>query len=231
MIQEFYFAFTLGIVGSLHCIQMCGPLVLSYSMPLVGFTRGRQIGAHLFYNIGRITTYSALGLVAGTAGAAAGTLGKLTGVEHIVTITAGAVMIAAGILMSGWIPLGKAYPLYAVKPAAFISKRVGSLLKSSDIKNKYLMGIILGFLPCGLVYTALIKAVESGDPISGAITMACFGLGTVWTLLLLGIFSSTISHWLRRRANALAAIGVTLMGVFLLYKGIAATIGQSHMHH
>lgn len=230
-IQEFYFAFALGIVGSLHCVQMCGPVVLSYSLPLVSLSKGQQITAHLFYNLGRITTYSAMGVVAGIAGGAAGIVGKLAGFEHMVTIIVGVLMIAAGVLISGWVPLGRLSSVLAVKPAAALSRRVGNLLKSANVQSKFLSGIVLGFLPCGLVYAALLKAVESGGPVAGALTMACFGLGTVWSLLLLGVFSSTVSHWLRRWANQFAAIGIILIGGLLLWRGVMASMSHAHMHH
>jgi sulfite exporter TauE/SafE len=210
---------------------MCGPIVLAYSLPLAEHPRGRQFTAHLSYNLGRVTTYSALGAVAGILGAAMGLVGKLAGVEHIVTIVAGCLMILAGLLMSGWVPRGHLTNIYTFRPASAVSKAVGKLMKSPTVGSKYSMGLVLGFLPCGLIYAALIKAAETASPVVGALTMFAFGLGTIGALLVLGLFSTTVSSWLRKYSNQLAAIGVTLMGVYLLYMGIKAGMRQPPMHH
>ena len=81
------------------------------------------------------------------------------------------------------------------------------------------------------IYAALIKAAETSSPVSGALTMFAFGVGTMGALLVLGLFSSTASPWLRRYSNQLAAIGVTLMGAYLLYHGIKVSMRESSMHH
>ncbi len=230
-LNELYFAFTLGLIGSLHCVQMCGPIVLAYSLPLVSHPRGPQMVAHLSYNLGRTTTYTALGAAAGLAGQAMGLVGKLAGVEHIMTIVAGCLMILAGLLMSGWLPRGRLAAIFTFRPASAISQAVGRLMKSPTAGSKFSMGLLLGFLPCGLIYAALLKAAETASPLAGALTMFAFGLGTMGALLVLGLFSSTFSPWLRRHSNLLAAIGVTLMGVYLLYHGIKVSMRESQMHH
>jgi sulfite exporter TauE/SafE len=228
---EVYFAFTLGLVGSLHCVQMCGPIVLSYSLPLASHSRGRQMAAHLAYNLGRTTTYAALGAVAGSAGAAVGLMGRLAGIEHVAAMVAGSLMIVAGIFMSGLIPRGQLARLYSFRPASWIAKAIGRPMQSPTAASKFTMGLALGFLPCGLIYAALLKAMETAAPLAGAVTMFAFGLGTVGALLLMGAFSTTIGLWLRHRSNQLAALGVTLMGGFLLYRGIMASMHQAQMHH
>jgi sulfite exporter TauE/SafE len=104
-------------------------------------------------------------------------------------------------------------------------------MKSPTAGSKFSMGLLLGFLPCGLIYAALLKAAETASPLAGALTMLAFGLGTMGALLVLGLFSSTFSPWLRRYSNQLAAIGVTLMGVYLLYHGIKVSMRAPGMHH
>ncbi len=189
------------------------------------------MAAHLSYNLGRTATYTALGAAAGMAGRAMGLVGRLAGVEHIMTIVAGCLMILAGLLMSGWIPRGRLANIFAFRPASAISKAVGGLMKSPNVGSKFSMGLLLGFLPCGLIYAALLKAAETASPLAGALTMFAFGLGTMGALLVLGLFSSTFSPWLRRYSNQLAAIGVTLMGVYLLYHGIKVSMREPGMHH
>ena len=140
-------------------------------------------------------------------------------------------MIVAGILMSGWIPRGQLARIFSFRPASRIAKAIGRPMQSPTAGSKFSMGLLLGFLPCGLVYAALLKAVETAAPLAGAVTMFAFGLGTVGALLLMGAFSTTIGRWLGRRSNQLAAVGVTLMGGILLYRGIMASMHQAHMHH
>ncbi len=103
--------FSLGLVSSLHCVQMCGPIVLSYSVALESLTRpaGRQfipslLTNHLAYNAGRIITYTALGALAGLAGHSMGLLGRLAGFSHAAAIITGSLMIVAGIFLLGIIP-------------------------------------------------------------------------------------------------------------------------------
>src|ERR1039457_3343634 len=95
---ELGLVFVLGLVGSLHCVQMCGPIVLAFSLPLEGRDALR---AHLGYNAGRILTYAFLGALAGAVGGGIGMLGRLACLASGARIFAGAAMIAAGILMAG----------------------------------------------------------------------------------------------------------------------------------
>jgi len=88
-----------GVISSLHCAQMCGPIVLSYSMA------GRSSAAgHFCYNGGRIATYSLLGAIAGSAGGAMGLLGRFAGIQQAASVLAGALMLLAGLLLSGAVP-------------------------------------------------------------------------------------------------------------------------------
>src|SRR5437868_10478564 len=95
---EFYFIFGLGLVSSLHCVQMCGILVISYSLPLSKISRMTQVFAHLSYNFGRILTYTMLGTVAGFIGGTIGFVGSLAGIENAAAIIGGCLMIVAGFL-------------------------------------------------------------------------------------------------------------------------------------
>ena len=216
--------FTLGLVGSLHCVQMCGPIVLSYSLLLGPQSPRRQSFAHLSYNAGRIITYSVLGALAGSAGGAVGLLGQLTGLKNAAAIVAGCLLILAGIWLAGLFP-----HTGLVELKSYRWSPVGRLLRSSSLVSKLGLGLLLGFLPCGLIYAALLKAVETADPISGALTMLAFGAGTSGALLATGAFSSTAGRWLGRYSNQLAAAAVTLMGVFLLWRGLMPP--QMHHHH
>jgi hypothetical protein len=228
--------FTLGLVSSLHCVQMCGPIVLSYSVAVTQLQEKASavsplLRNHLAYNAGRILTYSALGAVAGVAGGTLGLLGRLAGFTHIIAIVAGALMIVVGTSMVGIIPANLlASRLFRI-PSSFL-RRIGRLLSAQGSANRFLLGLALGFLPCGLIYAALLKAMATGSALAGAASMFAFGLGTAGALLALGMFSSAIRMRLNRWGSQFAAAGVTLMGILLIWRGSMAGMLMmgSHMH-
>lgn len=212
--------FGLGLVSSLHCVQMCGPIVLSYSLPLSQQAPNRQWLAHLSYNAGRILTYAALGAVAGLTGQTIGFVGSLAGAENMAALIAGGLMVIAGLLMLDLLPGANFLRFDPLRPLARLLKPLGARISSSTVASKFSLGLMLGFLPCGLIYAALFKAVAAGTALAGSLTMAAFGLGTAGSLMLLGIFSSAISFKLGRWGSHLAAISVTLLGVFLVWRGL-----------
>jgi len=233
---EFGVMFMLGLVSSLHCLQMCGPIVLSYSVAVNQLQKEASVVSlllrnHLAYNAGRILTYSALGAIAGVAGATLGLVGRLAGFSHILAIVAGGLMIIVGISMLGIIPSSVLGSRLFRIPSSLL-RRVGKLLSAQGSGNRFLLGLALGFLPCGLIYAALLKAMATGSALAGAATMLAFGLGTAGALLVLGMFSSAIRVSLNRWGSQLAAAGITLMGVFLIWRGSMAgmLMTGSHMH-
>jgi sulfite exporter TauE/SafE len=221
--------FLLGVVSSIHCSQMCGPIVLAYSLPN---RANRQAAMHLAYNGGRLVTYSLLGAVAGFAGGKLIQLGKLAGVEQGAAIAAGIAMIIAGLILSGRFSATVNAGLIQIgggMPAA-LSSAAGRLLTKGGVPGKLLLGAVMGFLPCGLVYAALLQAINAGSPTAGAVSMLAFGLGTAGALLSIGLFSTVITSHLGRYANVLAALSVLGMGVALLWRGLAFQAG-GHPHH
>jgi sulfite exporter TauE/SafE len=241
---EFGVVFMLGLVSSLHCVQMCGPIVLSYSAALgESFRKTASAGVsavrsllwnHLAYNAGRILTYTALGAVAGVAGGTLGFMGRLAGFSHTLAIVSGGLMILVGLSMLGIIPSRLLGSTLLRIPSAFL-RRIGKLLSSPGSGSRFLLGLGLGFLPCGLIYAALFKAMATASPVAGAATMFAFGLGTAGSLLALGLFSSAIRMRFNRWGSQLAAAGVTLMGFLLVWRGTMSGMlmmgGHVHAHH
>ena len=229
----------LGVASSLHCVQMCGPIVLSYSVALGAGAKNSPplsllLSNHIAYNAGRIVTYSVLGAVAGLAGGTLGLLGRLAGFSHTLAIVSGALMIAAGIAMLGIIPARVwGSNLFRI-PSAFL-RRLGRLLSAAGAGNRFLLGLSLGFLPCGLIYAALLKAMATGSPIAGAFSMLAFGVGTSGALLAIGMASSAIRMRVNRWGTQLAAASVTLMGIVLVWRGTMPGMlmmgSQMHAHH
>jgi uncharacterized protein len=193
---DFGFALTLGLISGLHCLQMCGPIAL-----VVG--PGRPL---VLYNAGRILTYAMLGAVAGSAGHALMLLGSTA------TVISGGAMIVAGIvLMVGLVP---SKGLITIRPHGRFSRVTGGLLRAG--RNKFLLGLALGFLPCGLVYAALVKAMDSAGAVPGALTMLAFGAGTSVSLSAVGYGAGFCGRWMAR----LAPISVMLAGLVMVWRGL-----------
>jgi sulfite exporter TauE/SafE len=197
--------FSLGLVSGLHCLQMCGPIAL-----IIGGPR-----AQLTYNGGRILTYMALGGIAGAAGGGFGMLGRMAGLATGARIVSGAAMIAAGMLMIGLLPSNGLVQLERRGITARFSRAIGRMLTGPG--TKFRLGLMLGFLPCGVLYAALLKAMESAGIASGALTMLAFGLGTCGALFGLGAASSLV-----RLPRWLPPAAVMITGAVLLWRGLSA---------
>lgn len=227
----------LGLVGSLHCVQMCGPIVVSYSVSVESLTTKSQssplfslLRNHLAYNSGRILTYSALGALAGFFGRAMGLIGHLAGFSHALALVSGVLMMLVGIIMLGAIPSRVMGGKLLRIPSAIL-QRMGRLLSAPATLSRFLLGLTLGFIPCGLIYAALLKAMETGSPLAGAATMLSFGLGTGCALIALGVFSSALRIRLNRWGSQLAAVGITLMGMVLVWRATMPGMPMmDHMH-
>lgn len=216
--------FTTGLtVGFGHCIGMCGPIVVSLSLNL---KEGKLLFPHLFYNGGRIGTYAVLGGVMGITGSFTGVFSTIAGLQKGVMIFAGLVIILMGFAMTGWVPLGHLFGDY--NPKGFISKFFQRMSASKAPLFYLPLGFVLGLLPCGPVYTALIAAARAGmdaqSPWQGFLVgmglMFAFGLGTVPALLIVARLAGL--GWLKSRQVIfrIGAFLVVSMGVYFVVKAI-----------
>lgn len=225
-IETLYIAFfTTGFfVGFGHCMGMCGPIVVSFSLNL----RAKGVMApNLLYHAGRITTYAVLGGVMGASGAFTRITAGIGGLQKGVMIFTGLMIIAMGLGMSGWVPLGRIFGDYCRFEG--VIRRGFRKLSGIHSTAAYLpLGMLLGLLPCGPVYTALIAAARAGMEIqnsfkavlAGMGLMAAFGIGTVPALLM--VARLTGMGWLRSR-DMIYKIGSVLMiavGIYFVVKGI-----------
>lgn len=198
--------FTLGLAGSLHCLGMCGPMALA-----VGATGGQAP-----YHAGRIVTYSLLGAIAGALG---GAISAFTRYQNAAAVVAGAAMILAAIY-AGRRPL----PI----PLTNIQKRSGRLLLSPLLHHKLGFGLMMGLLPCGMIYAALLAAAGAGNWAAGAATMAAFGIATTGPLLAASLLAGPR---LRQWAPRLTPLALALLGVVMLWRGLMPGGMAGHVHH
>lgn len=215
-------AIGLGLIGSLHCVPMCGPIVLASSVPIAYAPFPRQLVAHLSYNAGRIATYGALGAVAGVAGGALGGVGRLAGIADSGSIVAGALLIVAGLALAGlaskrrWVRFGP--PRFG----AALPRLAARWLQAPSAPARFILGLILGLLPCGLVYAALLNALATGSAWSGAVMMLAFGAGTAPALVGVGLASGPASRLVDAHGPRVVAGTVVAMGVLLVARGLMA---------
>jgi len=229
----FISAFFVGLFSTLHCVGMCGGIIgaLTFSLPeQIRNNRWRLIPYVSVYNFGRISSYC-------LAGALAGSLGdNITGLApqygHLVLqLFASVLMVGIGLYIAGWFPafvkiehLGK--PIW--KKLEPISQK---LIPVKNLTHAYLFGLIWGWLPCGLVYTALIWSSTAGTAKDGALLMLAFGAGTLPTVMIAGILTGWFVR-LSRSAYIRPLVGLTII-IMALVTGYLALqhVGVPHSHH
>ncbi len=206
-----------GALTSLHCVGMCGAIVLAYSVQPISETISthKQNGflLHTAYNGGRILSYAVLGAVAGIIGM---TFSWIEQIGQYVSMIGGGIMIISGFALLGFIPITTRISL----GSSIFRKLQASLLHKKTIHSKLLLGFLTPLLPCGILYAILAKAAATGNAIGGAITMSLFSIGMAPSLMLLGSVSSFFSSRVRKGAEQLAAIAIIIMGIILILRGL-----------
>jgi len=232
---------SLGLLSSLHCAQMCGPIVVTYSLASIRRTnqtrsRWMSLPGHLAYNAGRILTYSLLGAVAGLLGQSMTWMGRLAGFSHTASIVAGLLLVLSGIAMLGWLPKMAALGQSSAAVTSRFLRPLRELLTSPKLDRRFVLGMALGLLPCGLIYAALVKSLASGSAVGGALGMMAFGLGTATSLLAIGVLSTSFRGRLTRWSSQIAAVAVIAMGTALLWRASMPAVFSAgghllHGHH
>ena len=210
---EVWTAFLLGLVGSLHCAGMCGPLALA--LPITGDTPAAFVLGRWVYNLGRLVTYCALGLVFGLAGQ---TL-QLAGFQRWMSIALGAGLLA-GLLASPRLSLAPPVTHLVGRLKTAMSR----LLQTRSLSASAVLGALNGLLPCGLVYVACAGATATGDLLRGVEYMAAFGLGTVPMMLAIGLSGKLVRPWLRFKLSRLVPVSVCVLAALLILRGLSLGI-------
>jgi sulfite exporter TauE/SafE len=211
--MDYVIAITLGLLGSLHCAAMCGPLMLA--LPLAAGGAGRVVAGRLLYQFGRITTYSLLGLVAGLIGKSAFVIGA----QRWLAIALG-IAILSGFFLSKKIAL--AAPV--VRLVGKLKMAMGTQLQQRSFRSLILLGMLNGLLPCGLVYVALAGAVSRGSVLSGIGYMAMFGLGTLPMMLGISLSGKILPSSFRSKLRGAIPVGICLLAGLLILRGMALGI-------
>ena len=224
-------AFLVGLLGGTHCIGMCGGIVGALSSGLsldVQTSRRRLVAAQLAYNTGRISSYTLAGVLLGLFGQQLGEWGT-PGDFPVGRIVAGVIMILFGIYLAGWWHS----LLFLEKAGAYLWKYIEPLgrrfIPVRTAGQACLLGLVWGWLPCGMVYAVLALSLASGSVIDGGVIMLAFGLGTLPVMLTMGLAFSNLERLVRNpRVRLIAGILVMLMGVAML---LANPAGHGHHAH
>ena len=206
----------LGSVG--HCIGMCGGIVVAYSSGKIDpeSTWGRQTVSHLAYNFGRVTTYTVLGAIFGLLGKVIAFTPTTKGVLFILT---GLLMVAAGTSLLGNFKFLNSAE-FAVSKYSWFQNAFKKLIHDRSLPSFYMLGMLNGLIPCGLVYSFAIIAASTASPLWGAAVMATFGLATIPALFFLGTVTKFLQQGsLRSIMMKMASMLVIFYGLFVLYKG------------
>lgn len=216
-----------GFAGSLHCVGMCGPILLSFSRPLAS---GRSWVAFASYQLGRLWTYALLGALAGWAGMKWQAGAAILGWQRPLAVIAALVLLGMGVwswrggLSGRWVAgcrarLGGGFP----------SLDLGAWFRDPRASIRLLVGSLMGFLPCGLVYAALAMAAMLGDPLRGALGLLGLGLGTLPALALVSWGAPRIPVGIRRLAGQLHVYLFVSLGFLLLARALLVAPG-AHGH-
>lgn len=219
MLELSYFsAFLVGLLGGGHCVGMCGGIVGAVTMALPG-DRPR-LPFLLAYNGGRIASYGLAGVLAGLIGASSFFLDHVLPVEKLLYLLASLMLVVLGLYLAGlWHGVLLLEKIGGVlwRQLQPLSKR---LLPVNNPSGAFALGLVWGWLPCGLVYSVLVAALATGSALDGGLLMLAFGLGTLPTLLAMGLAALRLKAWLQqlwvRRASGLLVLGFGAVGVLRL---------------
>lgn len=211
--MEYWTALSIGLIGSLHCLGMCGPI--AFALPLDRSSQFSIFSGSLLYNIGRLITYFLLGVIFGLLGYGF----FLAGFQRWISIGVGVIMILSVLLpqisRKGNFHL-PSFSLWLGKVKGELGKQLGRKSKA----NLLAIGLLNGLLPCGLVYMGLAGATATATAVSGGVFMLFFGLGTLPLMLAVAIFGNQIKTKLMSKARRLIPAFIILIGSLFILRGM-----------
>jgi sulfite exporter TauE/SafE len=229
-----YAAFLIGLVGSVHCIGMCGGIVGALTMGLpaeIRESRWRMLPLLLCYNAGRITSYA----VAGTLlGALSGGFAAFGSVQQypVGRIIAAVFMIMLGTYLAGWSRFLVVLEKGGARLWRYIEPLGRRVLPIHSVLQALMLGLVWGWLPCGMVYATLAWSLTSGSALQGGLLMVAFGLGTLPMLLFLGGAAGWLGEGVRRPVvRRFAGLVVIGFGIYSLLMPFLGGGKPSHPHH
>ncbi len=210
-------ALVLGLMGSFHCAGMCGPIAIA--LPLHGNTVPQKIYGGALYNFGRTITYGVMGAIFGLLGQGV----EMIGVQQKISVIMGVLMIVSVLfpaLFKNQYSMEKSWFSFVSK----LKKTIGQMFSIRSYSSLFLIGLLNGLLPCGLVYMAIAGAIGTGDVILGTFYMILFGLGTIPMMLSISLAGNVLGFAVRNKINKLIPVLVVVVGLFFILRGLSLGI-------
>lgn len=206
-------AFAVGLLGGVHCVGMCGGIVAGLNGAGTG-----QRSAHVSFNLGRILSYAVAGAIAGTLGGLGFLMERIVPIQVMVYMAANLLLVGLGLYLAGW----SGVVTWLERPGRWVWRQLqpalGRILPVKNWRGALALGMVWGWVPCGLVYSVLASALLTGTPFNGVTVMLAFGLGTFPNLLITGLFA----HQFRRKLQVPAVrMGAGLLVVALGLFGLS----------
>jgi sulfite exporter TauE/SafE len=210
-------AVILGLMGSLHCVGMCGPI--AFMLPVDQTNNYKKFGQIFIYHFGRLVAYGIIGLVFGFLGKGL----SIFGAQQKLSIAIGIIMILVVLIpykIFNKYNLSK--PIYKV--ISKVKNQLGKELKKKSPDTFLTIGFLNGFLPCGLVYMALFGAIAMGNALQGSLYMMLFGLGTVPLMTTAIYFSGLLKGGIRQKVQKVIPVFVVVIGLLFILRGLGLGI-------
>lgn len=221
-------AFLVGLLGGVHCVGMCGGIVGALCLGLDQNSDKQQqhntrtaLPYLLSYNAGRISSYTLAGLLMGSIGWLGSHLFEIYALQQILEIIAAIFMLALGLYIAGWWRILANVEQLGGK---VIWKRLEPLghrfMPVKSYRQAFFLGLVWGWLPCGLVYSVIIWTISTQSPLEGALLMLSFGMGTLPNLLLMGVFASTLNQFIQQPwVRQVAGVMIMMFAGVMFYRG------------
>jgi uncharacterized protein len=221
-------AFATGLLGSAHCLGMCGGISGLFAAGAQVAALKTQLPLAIAYNLGRVLSYAFLGVVVAIIGST--TVSAIPSLAGPVRLASGALIILIGLQVAfGW-RLLTAVEKVGAKLWNRLVPRAKSLIPATTVSRAVGLGLIWGWLPCGLVYSALLLAATTTEPASGGMVMIAFGLGTMPAMVLTGLSASKLSAFMSRNRLG-AGILIVLLGLATVAMPVMGMMAKNaHVH-
>ncbi|CAM4105092.1 sulfite exporter TauE/SafE family protein [Zobellia nedashkovskayae] len=210
-------AVILGLMGSLHCVGMCGPI--AFMLPVDHSNNVKKFGQIFIYHFGRLMAYGFIGLIFGFLGKGL----SIFGAQQKLSIAIGVLMILVVLIpYKTFSKYNLSKPIYKV--ISKVKNQLGKELKKKSPDTFLTIGFLNGFLPCGLVYMALFGAVAMGNALQGSLYMMLFGLGTVPLMTVAIYFSNLLKGGIRQKVQKAIPVFVVIIGLLFILRGLGLGI-------
>ena len=219
-------AIVFGLLGSFHCIGMCGPI--AFMLPVDRTNQTKRVVQVTVYHLGRMITYGILGMLFGLLGKGF----NFFGFQQYLSIIIGVIMILVVVLPTNIVhKLSITKPIY--KLLSGVKNRLGQELKKKRTDTFFTIGFLNGFLPCGLVYMAIFASIATGNAMTGSVYMILFGLGTIPLMTAFVYLGNFTTGLVRKRIQQFIPVAVVVIAILFILRGLGLGIpyvSPVHIH-